>query len=87
MTDYWKSVALCTVGDRGAQPGTVPGRPLSVTSGKMARLPEKFQRLGSVMENIKVSVKHIMRVGWQISGKIFRDVREDVEEILAEKVV
>lgn len=46
-----------------------------------------FEGFEGVAERIKNSVKNIMYISQQISGEGFDDMKDDVEEILAEKAM
>ncbi|XP_004451066.1 tigger transposable element-derived protein 1 [Dasypus novemcinctus] len=90
MMEYWKAVTIRNVIDYAGTAWDSINQAIINNCWKniWPDCVKNFEGFEGVTENIKNSVKNIMRLAWQISGEGFDDMKEDdVEEILAEKAV
>lgn len=89
MMDYWKSV---TIGNVIYYVGTAWNSTKQATikscwKNVWPNCVESFDGFEGVTESIKNSGQNIMHIAHQISGEGLDGMKEDVEEILAEKAV
>ena len=85
--DYWVSVSICTVTVL-AQPGIINKQTTIINCWENVwpGCVENFEGFEGAAERMKNSVKNIMHAAQQISEG-FGDMKENVEEILAEKAI